>query len=632
VFSVVKKIAQFRLKMKSLSIKIKFTIIAIFISLMSFGAAAYFSTRWMADEIREEYKSKAMLMSAHVLHDLEDSMLRKTHEEIHGTLNIYKAYKEVKEIRIFSPKGKEVFSVEERPAEARVEEVLRTGEPVHFSKRIKDLNVTTFMIPLKNKPKCHGCHDPSEAARGVLLLSLSQEEMEQYLGQQRMRFLVLFGFIALGVSGITVLAVNRLFLNPLKPLQKGAEAVEKGDFKYQIPLKSNDEVGALIRNFNHMTQTLRAFFEEINEKNTQLNEQFKLLSCSQKEWQETFDCITDPIAIMTSDCTILRANRAFRETFKEALKELPPASENGAINRKCRDLFGTCLLPDCRHKKSVQDRTMTTQEIRDERTGKLFEVTIFPYYSPEEDFTGSVAVMKDITERKENEMRLIMNERLAALGQMASGIAHEINTPLGTIAASTEGLIKRVRENRFDPLFFEGYLRIIEEEVGRSKDITNRMLSFVRGAGDIKRQININEVLDKTMEIISLLGRVKDIVVLRKFQPEMPGVQGNEGELRQVFTSIITNALDAMEDHGTLSLETGVEGNSIVIKISDTGPGIPPKVINRIFDPFFSTKLERGGTGLGLSIASAIIKENGGRIEVTSEEGKGATFTISLPI
>ena len=619
------------LKMKSLSLKIKFTIIAIFVSLLSFGTAGYFSTRWMANEIREKYRDRARLVGTHVLHDLEDAMFLNTHEAIRETIDVYKTNEDVLELRIFGPKGKEVFTGEGEPIEARVEEVLRTGEPIRFNKIMRNQDVTTFITPLENKPKCYGCHDPGESVRGALLLSLSLEEMKEHLGQQRSRLLGFLGVIAAGIGVIAFIVVNGLLINPLRRIQRGTEAIEAGDLKYQIPVKSGDEIGSLSKTFNQMAQALETFVKEIKEKNRQLNEQFTLLSRSQKEWQETFDCIADPIVIMASDCTVLRANRAFKQTFKEAFKELPPASEDGVINKKCSDLFGTCLVPDCPHKKSLRDRTVVTQEIHGEKTGKMFNVSIFPYYSQEEDLTGSVAVLKDITERKENEMRLIMNERLAALGQMASSVAHEINNPLGTIAASTEGLIKRVREKRFDPAFFENYLRIIEEEVGRSKGITDSMLSFVRMTTDVKREMNINEVLEKTIELIGFLGRLKDIVVLRKFQTEMPEVKGNEGEWRQVFTSVINNALDAMEDHGTLTLETEVEGNYIVIKITDTGPGIPSHVINRVFDPFFSTKLEKGGTGLGLSIASEIVKENGGKIDVTSEEGRGTTFTISLP-
>ena len=109
-------------------------------------------------------------------------------------------------------------------------------------------------------------------------------------------------------------------------------------------------------------------------------------------------------------------------------------------------------------------------------------------------------------------------------------------------------------------------------------------------------------------------------------------VLGNEGELMQVFTSITVNALDAMEDHGTLAFATGTNENNVFIRIQDTGSGIPSFLINRIFEPFFTTKSEKGGTGLGLSIVDKIIKENNGRIDVTSEEGKGTVFTITLPL
>jgi two-component system NtrC family sensor kinase len=158
------------------------------------------------------------------------------------------------------------------------------------------------------------------------------------------------------------------------------------------------------------------------------------------------------------------------------------------------------------------------------------------------------------------------------------------------------------------------------------------MLSFVKKRDDGKQDVEISELLDKTLEMVNFQGRLKDVDVLRHYQEEAPVIHNNEGDLRQAFLSIIANAVDAMEGMGTLVIETGTAGNSISIKISDTGPGIPPHLLNRIFDPFFTTKSQKGGTGLGLSIADKIIKENNGKIDVTSEEGKGTTFTIILPI
>ena len=610
-------------KTKVFNIKIKFTIIAILISLISFGVAALLSTRWMVKEIEDDYREKATLMGTHIIHDLEGSMIRRIHQDVSETIGIYRTYKEVEEVRIFDKNGKEVFTREPGPQEINVGEVLRKGAPIQYQKKMEEKDVTTFILPIKNKPACHTCHEKGEMIRGALLLSLNQKEMNKYIGQQRRRFLLFFGLVAAVTILATVFAVKRFFLNPLKSIQAGAEAIQKGDFKYQISMKSRDEVGTLAENFNNMGQTLQRYFKELEDKNKQLTEQFMLISHSQREWQETFNCITDLICIIDNRFNIIKANRAFHEYIS-----IPPYAE---INKKCYELLGTCVRPSCPHVLSMGHKKYINNEIRDEKTGKVLDISYFPYSSPEGDFLGTIFIAKDITEKKEAEIRLIMNERLAALGEMASGIAHELNNPLATISVCTEGLLNRVGKEELDTPLFENYLRMIEEEIQRCKNITMGMLSFVRRTNNDKREIDIHKVLNKAIELINFQGRLKEVVVLRDFQNGVPMVLGNEGELIQLFRVIILNALDAMEDNGTLTLETGNEGNSLFVKISDTGCGIPSGLINRIFDPFFTTKSKKGGTGLGLSIGYSIVKENNGKIDVTSEEGKGTVFTITLP-
>jgi signal transduction histidine kinase len=237
-----------------------------------------------------------------------------------------------------------------------------------------------------------------------------------------------------------------------------------------------------------------------------------------------------------------------------------------------------------------------------------------------------------VTEEKEREMRLIMSERLASLGQMASGIAHEINNPLAAIAGCTEGLLKRVEQERFEPELFRNYLKIIEEEILRCKNITTGMLSFVRKTTYDKQDVDVHKTLDKALEIIGFQGRLKEVEILRAYKEEMPHIRGSEGELRQVFLAIITNALDVMEGRGGLTIETGVEGKEIFVRITDTGPGIPQEHITRVFEPFFTTRGDKGGTGLGLAIANKIVTNHGGSLDVFSEPGKGAAFRITLPL
>ena len=240
-----------------------------------------------------------------------------------------------------------------------------------------------------------------------------------------------------------------------------------------------------------------------------------------------------------------------------------------------------------------------------------------------------LGTVQDITEKKEKEIRLILTERLASLGQMASGVAHEINNPLATVAACAEGLMNRLRQGQFDRQLFVNYLGIIDEEVARCKAITTSMLSFVRKTSYEKRDVDINSIVNKTLELVNFQGRLKDVEV-RKNYDGMLMANGSEGELRQVLLIIILNSLDAMEDRGVLIIGTGAEDNRVFIEISDTGPGIPPELRERIFDSFFTTKSEKGGLGLGLSIAHKIVRDHDGDILVTSD-GSGTTFRIVLP-
>jgi PAS domain S-box-containing protein len=586
------------------------------ISIISFGVAAFFSIRWLTKEIQNDYREKAILIGTHIIHDIGSAMISKIHGGIADALIIYRNHKEVEEVRLFNLRGDEILSKEIGTSEARVRDALRTGKSVYFQKEINQKKVMSHVILIKNESKCHGCHGKSEPFRGALLLSLNEEQMKAYVGQERQRFSLLFGLIAIVIIATTVVAINRLFLKPLGLIQKGTEAIGKGEFQYRVPVKSRDEIGILADNFNRMGQALQ-------EKNEMLWEQVRLLSRSQKEWHETFDSITDLIAVIDKEFNITRANRAFHEYVS--------ISSYAEINKKCYELLGTCLRPDCPHVLSMESKKHINYEIRDEKTGKVLDISYFPYYSQEGSFLWTILIAKDVTEKKETEMRLIMNERLAALGQMASGIAHEINNPLATIRVCAEGMLKRVKKKELDPAAMADYLTVIEEEITRCKNITDNMLSFVRKT-DGKKNFNVNGALDKTLEMINFQGRLRDVEIVRNYQEEIPMLRRNEGDLRQVFLSIINNALDAMEEKGKLFIETGSRDNSLFIKIIDIGPGIPSSIIDKIFDPFFTTKAEKGGTGLGLSIANKIIKENNGKIDVSSTEGNGTMFMITIPI
>jgi signal transduction histidine kinase len=370
----------------------------------------------------------------------------------------------------------------------------------------------------------------------------------------------------------------------------------------------------------------RLLVEDIEQRNKEIAGQLALLSQSQQKWQLTFDSITDLVSIHDADYRVIKSNKAFR-----AYCGLGPM--NSPAQRCFELVHGTCSPAEgCPHKTTLNSQQPATHEIRDPKSNKLLRVSTFPFHTPDGVFQGSVHIARDITAEKDQELRLIMSERLASLGQMASGVAHEINNPLASIAGCSEGLLNRVKNGRCDADRCQNYFEIILDEVRRCKNITTSMLSFVRTSSYEKKEVSPAGLLDKTVEMVGFQGRLMDVDIVRNYGEDLPVIVANEGELRQVFLIIIMNALDAMGEQGRLELSTAREADSAVIRISDTGIGIPEKAQKNVFDPFFTTKMNTGGTGLGLSIARKIIMNHGGTITVHSDEGKGATFVITIPL
>jgi PAS domain S-box-containing protein len=357
-----------------------------------------------------------------------------------------------------------------------------------------------------------------------------------------------------------------------------------------------------------------------------LQQAYDTVALSEREWSETFNSISDPVYIADADYVILKANNAFAAYLGLELQDV--------LNKKCYMLVhGTSSPPDyCAHSISMREHRHVTMDISETGTQRMFAVSAFPYHNTGNEREGTIMVMKDITEEREREMKMIMSERLAALGQMSAGIAHEINNPLTAMLGCAGGLLNRIRQDRYEPDHFREYLNIIMDEINRCKNITSGMLSFVRKKTHDAKDSDLEAVAEKVLEIVGFQGRLKQVAVIRRYREGLPLSRISDGELRQVLLSLITNAIDAMDEKGTITIETGVEASMARLSISDTGHGITADNLPRIFDPFFTTKINAGGTGLGLSIAMRILQANGGGLDVSSQAGSGSSFTISLPI
>ncbi len=246
------------------------------------------------------------------------------------------------------------------------------------------------------------------------------------------------------------------------------------------------------------------------------------------------------------------------------------------------------------------------------------------------DVTHVITVGEDITEQKRIAERISHAEKLAALGQMAAGVMHEINNPLATITACVEAVSEGVDETS-EPAEL---LSIIETEVDRCKRIARDLLAFSRPPPSEKGPVDIQETVEETLKLLRHHDRFKKIKVRREYVFDLPLVWANSERLVQVFVALALNALDAMEDDGELRVRTEVlpHENGLAISFIDTGCGIPQSELPKIFEPFYTSKLPGKGTGLGLSICYGIIQEHGGRIEVDSTIAVGSNFRIVLPV
>lgn len=237
-------------------------------------------------------------------------------------------------------------------------------------------------------------------------------------------------------------------------------------------------------------------------------------------------------------------------------------------------------------------------------------------------------VIERTKELQEAQEQLIQSEKLASIGQLAAGVAHELNNPISVMLGFSQAILRKLTED--DPL--RKPLATIEREGLRCKGIIQNLLDFARRSKPSLQPTNVNEVLEAACALIEHQISLDNVVVTKGYDPHLPQVLADANQLQQVFVNIIINARDAMPRGGTLRLITRSLGDEVHIIFSDTGIGIPPENIKRIFDPFFTTKEVGQGTGLGLSVSYGIVEQHGGTIEVKSEVGVGTTFIVKLPV
>jgi two-component system, NtrC family, sensor kinase len=268
------------------------------------------------------------------------------------------------------------------------------------------------------------------------------------------------------------------------------------------------------------------------------------------------------------------------------------------------------------------------------RTGenRCANVAIAPLVSRNFEVVGRIIIVDDITERMELEAQLAQADKLSSIGLLAAGVAHEVNTPLAVISSYTQMLAKQVRgDQRVAPL-----LDKITQQTFRASEIVNGLLNFSRTGAAEFTSLDLNHIIEETLKLLEHQFRTSQVQLQMSLEQDLPPILGNSGKLQQVFLNLFLNAKDAMAAGGTLRVATQANGH-VAVDVSDTGSGIALEHMQRIYDPFFTTKttVSEGrprGTGLGLAVSYGIIQEHAGKIQVESQVGSGTTFHLEFPM
>ena len=239
-----------------------------------------------------------------------------------------------------------------------------------------------------------------------------------------------------------------------------------------------------------------------------------------------------------------------------------------------------------------------------------------------------LAVVTDMSEKRSLDQQLVQSGKLAAIGELAAGVAHEINNPLFAILGLTEFLLKEIEpESKAHQR-----LELIQQTGLEIKEIVRALLDFARENAEERHVVALDDVIRSTVDLVRRTNAHKGIELIDSYNDGGARVNASPNQLKQIFLNLVANARQAMPNGGTVTIHVHRDGEQVIAVVSDDGPGIEPTALERIFEPFYTTKRLTGGTGLGLSVSLGIAESHGGTLTATSERGRGAAFTLCLPI
>ena len=351
---------------------------------------------------------------------------------------------------------------------------------------------------------------------------------------------------------------------------------------------------------------------------------FEMVRRAKEQWETAFDALSEGIAVVDDEGRVRRSNRALASLLGMPLQNVIGTPLAGALLGKSNALQE--LLAATRRGERPAPLVARSEPLR--RAVRL-NVARIPGAATEHSI---VVMVEDVTEQQALETQLVQSEKLAAVGQLVSGVAHELNNPLTSIAGLSEFLLEQKELGKKD----RGHLQVIQEQAERAGRIVRNLLTFARKGSAERVPVDLNDVIRRTLSLTAYDLKLKDITVERELSGALPEVFGDRHGLQQVVLNLITNAAQAVAENPRerpreITVSTWFDGQ-VHLRVADTGPGIPDEITQSVFTPFFTTKEPGKGTGLGLSLTYSIVESHGGQITLEPRNPRGgAAFRVDLP-
>ncbi len=480
--------------------------------------------------------------------------------------------------------------------------------------------VLRTVLPIENKAECHRCHSPSERLNGILILDTSLAGLRADLDRDVVWFVAGAALLAVLLLGGVRFLVRHLILIRLARLGGTARSIANGDLNQRAAVGGDDVITSLAGDFNHMADEVSALVSEVREQEAQL--------------VNVMNSLDDGLVVLDQESRVLASNLSFCRRLGS-----DPEKIRGL---RCHDSIGTslpccssdieCPTVRCMATGKTQRAVFQTRRANEEEL-LVEEVYASPIFSEDGAVVQVVEIWRDISERVKEELHLAEIERLVSLGTLASGLSHEVNTPLATMLACAESVIGQIDDSgddRVEGSTIQSILEnasIIREQVLRCRKITAQFLRFSRGIPPSIEPIDLRQIVAAVADLAGPTAREKGVKILVERGDPLPAVKANAEVVQHVLLNLLVNAIQSCEACGGTVRVSFELGEGVGILVQDDGCGIPQREREHLFEPFRSRK--PSGTGLGLFLSRSFMRRFGGDIRLLrSTVGQGSCFEI----